>query len=73
MPIYWRDQCYHCKNRNNCEYKQKVKKYISDLGQVNDSQIYGSLQWWCDYFICDESTIQEQLRGVVEVIDGLDY
>ena len=52
--IYWPEQCKYCLNRHDCEYETKVKEYIQLLQDVPDKGCYGSLAWWCDYFITDE-------------------
>ena len=51
--IYWPEQCDYCINRNDCQYKDKVKEYIHQLTLVNDRGIYGTLNWKCDYFLLD--------------------
>lgn len=51
--VYWPEQCKYCQNRKGCKYTQQVQGYISALQDIDDSGIYGTLSWWCDYFIVD--------------------
>ena len=52
--VYWPEQCKYCLNRHNCEYEIRVKEYIQLLRNVSHKGCYGSLSWWCDYYIIDE-------------------
>lgn len=52
--IYWPEQCVYCINRKDCNYKEKVNNYISKIVNIEDKGIYGSLSWWCDYYLIDE-------------------
>lgn len=70
MPVYWKRQCEHCKNRKNCPHRQASSEYINMLSNIdrNTPNVYGILQWWCDWFFCDEDTIKEERSCMAEVI-----
>lgn len=60
MYVYWPEQCDYCLNKNNCpQNKNLVKNYINSLIEVNDTSVYGSLSWWCDYYILDTKRKEE--------------
>ena len=52
--IWWPEQCLYCQNRFNCSYKNAVEGYTSALRDIDDHGTYGSLSWWCDYYLFDE-------------------
>lgn len=60
--VYWPEQCKYYINRN-CDYKDKVKEYITNLNSVNNLGVYGSLSWWCDYYIFNEEEYLKNSLG----------
>ena len=61
--VYYKEQCQYCKNRVNCEYKEKVKKYIKDLENIDSKGIYGTTSFWCDYYVIDEEEYWKHNTG----------
>lgn len=70
MLVYWREQCGYCKNRQNCEYREKTEEYIRTLYTFDRdiAYLYGTLQWWCNWFNCDEEVVKRNTESVMEVI-----
>ena len=56
MWVYYKEQCKDCKNQENCEYTQKVQELINHLDVVEKQYkgVYGTLNWFCDYYILDK-------------------
>ena len=52
--IYWKEQCFYCLSRHDCNNLLRVRNYIEELCKVNDKGIYGTLEWKCDYLVFDE-------------------
>ena len=65
--VWWPEQCEYCQHRQVCENKSKVKDYMKALRQVEDTGIYGTLTWWCDYFILDDEEYWRHNLGECEV------
>ena len=61
--IWWPEQCLYCQNRFSCSYKNAVNSYISALRDIDDNGIYGSLSWWCDYYVFDETPYLKDTIG----------
>lgn len=51
--VYYKEQCKYCLNREECQYKEKVKKYLEALDALDDKGIYGNTSFWCDYYMLD--------------------
>lgn len=64
--VYWPEQCKYCINRKKCEYKEFALDYIYSLQEVESSNIYGSLYWWCDYYIIDIEKYNKENPGECE-------
>lgn len=65
MWIYWKEQCKYCKNRENCEYKKKVSKYIEALASLENlaDGVYGTTKFTCDYNVIDEEEYRKNHVG----------
>lgn len=65
--IYWKEQCDFCLNRENCEYKEKVKQYMQKIDSLDSKGIYGTTSFWCDYYNLDEDAYWENPIGECNV------
>lgn len=72
MWIYWKEQCEYCKNKEGCEYKNRVQDLIERFSKVESSSpgVYGSLSWKCDYFIVDKEEYYKKNEGECAINDS---
>ena len=68
MWVYWKERCLYCKNKNNCEYKERVAELINKLTEAEKSipKVYGTLDWKCDYYILDVDLYLNEIHGECE-------
>lgn len=65
--IYWKEQCDFCLNRENCEYKEKVKQHMQKIDSLDSKGIYGTTSFWCDYYNLDEDAYWKNPIGECNV------
>ncbi len=68
MWIYWKERCFYCRNKNNCEYKERVAEFINKLTEIEKSmpKVYGTLDWKCDYYVLDIDLYLNENHGECE-------
>lgn len=68
MWVYWKKRCLYCKNKNNCEYKERVTELIDKLTETEKSipKVYGTLDWKCDYYVLDVNLYLNENPGECE-------
>lgn len=68
MWVYWKERCLFCKNREDCEYKDRAQELIEKLTQAEKSvpKVYGTVDWKCDYYILDTDVYYARNKGECE-------
>ena len=59
--VWWKEQCKFCKNCAFCKYRESVELLQARLHvvELETSGCYGTLSFWCDYYVEDEKAVND--------------